>query len=571
MKKDKKTKAVKATTAATKKEKKLVTMESSGILGFCYRSPAVVKFMLPVTHYVVVFVSETGVVTNPLNTIAESGARTVVFMHKSLAGMRTFIKRCLESSTGARTRDLKAAHHIVFDVLDQLTRYPEIKLMDLKAKSQADWQVQKTYPEQIIRYFDEHGVGINADAITRLTDPVVGIDAEDMIHTDKKVKDVDRQDKVKSMLHVIQDLQAKNADKRNQIQRLICGFVSGQFIDGGHKTTTKTLRVCRDPDLNRTQAEATLILTKKDKTGLDRSLELLAEQFRGIGLPLRRPALEKIKCIVSGGEYVALMRALLLIQQYRYAPDQACARTGANVCAVALVRREVFDESTDTLPSSRDAVRHRLGAVTLVKRTQAQTVPDIMFADPVLRVWNRYRKAVEVPEPVPTPEPKQEQAPAMKAKKVGVAKPVKDTLTNINKHDASFRDSVLDDDVVAGASDSTPSESIGDALTEDSAFDNTKVKKEPANPSARKTIPAGTYSLTDIVRACNLCDPGLTDMAVLSMSRTPVSFSGARFVKKIKNKKTNKTVSVVAYELGAGKRYRLRWRGTLYRILAAAA
>jgi hypothetical protein len=452
-------------------------------------------------------------------------------------------------------------------VLDQLTRYPEIKIMDLKARSQADWQVQKTYPEQIIRYFDERGTGISTDAITRLTDPVVGIDAEDMIHTDKKVRDADRQEKVRSMLHVIQDLQAKNADKRNQIQRLICGFVSGQFIDDKHKTTKKTLRVCRDTDSNRTQAEATLILTKKDTTGLDRSLELLSEQFRGIGLPLRRPALEKIKGIVSGGEYVALMRALLLIQQFRYAPDQACARTGANVCAVALIRREVFTDHATTLPTARDAIRHRLGAVTLVKRTQAQTVPDIVFADPMLRVWNRYRKAIELPEPEIVPEPKPDTAP--KSKKVGVVKPIKDTLSHINKHDTNLQDAVLDDDFVTDTG-SEISESLGDAMLDTvDVPDNIKVKKEPANPSAKKTIPAGTYTLTDIVRACNLCDPGLSDIAVLSMSRTQVSFSGTRFVKKLKNKKTKKTTTVVVYELVAGKRFRLRWRGTLYRILAA--
>lgn len=281
------------------KPKKATVAAPSGVLGFCYRSPAVVKFMLPTQTHGIVNVDERGTVTTPLSEIAKFSEtrRTIVFMHKSLPGFRVFVARFKESSNKS---DLRRAHHIVFDTHDQLSRYPEIEIMDMKGQTQADWQVQKTYPELIAKKFEEHGTGIRQQFIDVITDHLLGADPEDMIHTDKKVKDSERQEKAKSMLHVIQDLQAKNADKRNAISRLVCGFVAGQFLDENHVVIEKPVRVCKDVD--RCVVPARLISAKSDKTAFERSLEMLAARFRDLGLPLRRPALEKIGNLVNKRE-----------------------------------------------------------------------------------------------------------------------------------------------------------------------------------------------------------------------------------------------------------------------------
>ena len=497
-----------------KKPKKSMSVAPSGVLGFCYRSPAVVKFMLPTQTHGIVNVDERGTVTTPLSEIAKFSEtrRTIVFMHKSLAGFRVFVTRMSE---GSNKSDLRLAHHIVFDTHDQLSRYAEIEIMDLKGHSQADWQVQKTYPELIAKKFEEHGPGIRKQFVDVITDHLLGADPEDMIHTDKKVKDSERQEKAKSMLHVIQDLQAKNADKRNAISRLVCGFVAGQFIDENHVVIEKPIRVCKDAD--RCVVPARLISAKKDKLAFERSLGILAERFKELGLPLRRPALEKIGNLVNKREYIATMRALLLVEKYGYSPDQASARTGANICAVSLIRREVFTETATLnardISKVKDDNRHTLGAVTLVKRTQAQANFDVVFRNPELRVWNKFKKALDIPE---------------------------DALP------ATVREAIVEEKT--SAPEQAPEL---EAATE-------KVK----NKSPRKTIRAGTYSLTDVIVACHLADPSSNPMAILSMSKQAVTFTATRFRVKKKNSKTHEVV----YKLEAGQKHRLRWRGTLYRV-----
>lgn len=413
------TKPVKKT--KDKAAKKAASVAASGVLGFCYRSPAVVKFMLPAQTHGIINVDERGTITTPPTEIAKFSEtnRVIVFMHKSLSGFRAFVTRTVNNKA-----DIRKAHHIVFDTHDQLSRYAEIEIMDLKGQAQADWQVQKTYPELIAKKFEEHGPGIKQAFVDVITDHLLGADPEDMIHTDKKVKDSERQEKAKSMLHVIQDLQAKNADKRNAISRLICGFVAGQFIDENHKVIEKPVRVCKDID--RCVVPARLISAKKDDTAFERSLEMLASRFRDLGLPLRRPALEKIGNLVNKREYVATMRALLLIDKYGYSPDQASARTGANICAVALIRREVFVESavlnSRDISKVKDENRHSLGAVTLVKRSQAQANYDVVFKNPELRVWNKFKKSLDIPE--------EALPPAVIAASKEIAKPSEDGAEN---------------------------------------------------------------------------------------------------------------------------------------------
>jgi hypothetical protein len=313
--------------------------------------------------------------------------------------------------------------------------------------------------------------------------------------------------------------------------------------------------------------------------------------------------------LVSGGEYVGLMRALLLIQRYGLAPDQACARTGANVCAVALVRREVF--APNTVIRASDDNRHVYGAVTLVKHAQAQnTKHDVVFNNPVLRVWNRFRKKIEVVGHATASDTVPARVPNRGDSDVVIA-----------KHDAKMSDSVLDTSAVDADSEITESEAdaFSDGITDKYAGiggdpataaramrvakktmkkkTKTKVKhtsgvaskstdatttivkitkpkkstkptkpvREVKNPAPRKEIVAGTYNLTDIIVACRLADAGATPMAILSMSKTATTFSAPRFA--IKRKGTNgKTVTEIAYKLAAGEKHKLRWRGTLYRV-----
>lgn len=507
-------------TTTTKKYNKtktptgIVPAGESGVVGFCFRSPNVVRFMLPVTKYVLINVDQRGSVTTPLDTIAGAGKREVVFMHHALAGFQAYTIRCMESSNG--NKDILHAHHIVFDTQEQLAHFPEIKVVDDQLQGKADWQVQKTYAERLQKIFAEHR-GIDPRFVTTILTADKAYDPEDLIHTDEKMKESERKEKSQSLLHVIQDLQSKNADKRNQIQRLVCGFITGQFIDDQHKLITREFNVSRNGDY--AAVKANLISTKHDRDGIKRSLALLAAKFKEIDLVLRQPALDKILHVIASREYVVLMRALLLMQQYKLTVDQASARTGANVCAVALLKREVFTTAQDrvdlTNPSST------IGAVTLVKRAQAQTVSEFIFTNPVLRIWNKYRKVIEVP--------KQE---------VDVV-PV---------------DSVQIDDFQNNAP--TP---INDCATNTMPLPKLEVTTGKQKPIAKKTIPPGTYSITDVVVACHLANPNDSAVAILSMSKTSVTFTAPRF--KIKGK--------IVYKLKAGQKFRLHWRSQEYKVRIA--
>lgn len=502
-------------TRKTKTSAGIVPAGESGVVGFCFRSPNVVRFMLPVTKYVLINVDQRGSITTPLDTLAGAGKRELVFMHHALAGFQAFTIRCMESSKG--NKDILHAHHIVFDTQEQLAHFPEIKVIDDQLQGKADWQIQKAYAERVQKIFAEHH-GTDPRFVTTVLAADKAYDPEDLIHTDEKMKESERREKSQSLLHVIQDLQSKNADKRNQIQRLVCGFITGQFIDEQHKLITREFNVSRSGEYG--AVKANLISTKHDHDGIKRSLALLAAKFREIDLVLRQPALDKILHVISSQEYVVLMRALLLIQQYKLTPDQASARTGANVCAVALLKREVFTSERDRV-SIADAT-HAVGAVTLVKRAQVQTASEFVFVNPVLRVWNRYRKAIEViVEPITSTSTSLDTAPSDTVESIETDKHEVELLTDLHK-------------IAEG-------------------------KISTAKPTAKKTIPPGTYSITDVVAACHLANPNDSAVAILSMSKTAVTFTAPRF--KVKGK--------IVYKLKAGQKFRLHWRSQEYKVKIA--
>lgn len=498
----------------------VVMAGESGVVGFCFRSPNVVRFMLPVTKYALINVDQRGSITTPLDTIAGAGKRELVFMHRALSGFQAFTIRCMESSNG--NKDILHAHHIVFDTQEQLARFPEIKIVDDQLQGKADWQIQKTYAERVQKIFTEHA-GTDARFVATVINADKSYDPEDLIHTDEKMKEAERKEKSQSLLHVIQDLQSKNADKRNQIQRLVCGFIAGQFIDAQHKLISREFNVSRNGEYG--TVKANLISTKHDHDGIKRSLALLASKFREIDLVLRQPALDKISHVLNSQEYVVLMRALLLLLQYKLTPDQASARTGANVCAVALLKREVFTAEQDRINIADTA--HAVGAVTLVKRAQVQTASELVFVNPVLRIWNRYRKAIEVLEPAISTATSAIVAP------VPTSVPVAHTI-GMDETTATTKAALLVD-----------LHKISDGVT-----------SATNKPTAKKTIPPGVYSITDVVAACHLANPNDSAIAILSMSKTAVTFTAPRF--KVKGK--------IVYKLKVGQKYRLHWRSMEYRV-----
>lgn len=521
----------------TQKQTEVIAAGESGVVGFCFRSPNVVRFMFPVTKYVLINVDERGSITTPLNVLANVGKREVVFMYRALTGLQAFVTKCNESSNGSK--DITHAHHIVFDTPEQLARFPEIQIIDDQMQGKADWQVQKAYSERVQKIFSEY-TGIDSRFVTTLASTDKLHDPEDLIHTDEKMKEAERKEKSQSLLHVIQDLQSKNADKRNQIQRLVCGFITGQFIDAEHKIITREFNVSRGGEY--APVQATLISTKHDKDGIKRSLALLATKFREIDLTLRQPALDKIAHILSSREYVVLMRALLLMQQYKLTADQASARTGANVCAVALIKREVFTNEQDRINLASSAVGKNVGAVTLVKRAQVQTASEFVFVNPVLRMWNRYRKDIEV---VPTTAAATSATAATTV--VTTEAPVLQDNNNNNTGDTLKTNPAEHDN-----------EQLKHTLQEITTRSES-AKQITKQVVAKKTIAPGTYSLTDVVVACHLANPNDSAVAILSMSKTAVTFTAPRF--KVKGK--------LVYKLKAGKKFRLHWRGQEYRVRIA--
>lgn len=301
------------------------------ILGFAFKSPEVVKFLIPAHSYAVCLVPSN---TRP-QIISEAlagftrmpvASRKRVYLYKSVSGLLT----CLKNNWVDASTD----YHIVFDALSILSTKTCVKIIDVDVQKDATWQLKKTLSNVVSKSLETLRPGVDAEDIKVLQE--TQIFPEDLIHTDKKSNDLEKSNKTKSLLHVIQDLQSKNADKRNAIAFWICAGYAGALLDTQHVVASKqmdTTKWSTQPIRVRTYAE------KSDKTARQRIAETMRNGLMQYGFEIKKSSLAKVMDLIGGYEYKHIMRALCLMQELKYTSEKASNATGANVSAVALIWR----------------------------------------------------------------------------------------------------------------------------------------------------------------------------------------------------------------------------------------
>jgi ribosomal protein L18E len=305
------------------------------LLGFAFRSPEVIKFLIPAAQYHVLVVPDKPsefAATVPTFMKQANGGRKRVYLHKSLIAMVTlFREKKLNPDTD---------YHIVFDAYSVLIRYPCIKILDVESRDAETWQLRNTIPSLVDKILGSAKPGISVPdqncILERLIQP------EDLITTDKRVDEAERLEKVRSFLHVIQDIQAKNAEKRNVISFWITAFYAGVLVDSKHVLKQKTVPVNR---YTPTPIKATVYVEKSDKLARDRMLSSLTEHLRRDGFELRKHSLAKLGGLIGNPEHVTTLRALLLMQELNWTPERAAHQTGANISALALIQRSLNDRT----------------------------------------------------------------------------------------------------------------------------------------------------------------------------------------------------------------------------------
>ena len=348
------------------------------VLGFAFRSPEVVKFLVPQAQYNVLVVPDKASefsATVPLFQKRACGGRKRVYLHKSLKAMVTcFNEKRLDPSTD---------YHMVFDAYSVLTRYPCIKLLDVESRDAMTWHLRNTIPSLVDKALSAMKPGISEPDQKCFGERI--IQPEDLITTDKRVDEVERLEKVRSFLHVIQDIQAKNADKRDLISFWICAFYAGALVDSEHVLKQKTVPVNR---YTPTPVPATVYVEKVDKTARERMLTTLTMRLRDQGFELRRHSQTKLADLIGGHEHVTVLRALLLMRELNWPAERAAHGTGANISALALIWRSLNDRT----------YTHSLAVVNQAHLHQSITVPGKVFkavADQVQKQKKKKKKAHE--------------------------------------------------------------------------------------------------------------------------------------------------------------------------------
>lgn len=309
------------------------------IYGFAFKSPDVVRFLIPASSYAVCIVpspTKPHVINDALKVFASMpiGQRKRVYMYKSIQALLTCVRN--------KWVDIDAHYHIVFDALSLLNTKPCVKVLDIEFQKDATWQLKKTLSGLLVKTLETCRLGIDANDLSCLQETTVF--PEDMIHTDKKSSDQEKQNKTKSFLHVIQDLQSKNADKRNAIAFWICAGYAGVLLDKQHVVkSTEIVAKWTPRNIN--------VLTfsdKRDPTARQRIADKIKSALMQYGFEIKKSSLAKVMGMIGGYEYKYIMRALLLMQECKYSAEKASNETGANVSAVSLIWRYLRDESNVT-------------------------------------------------------------------------------------------------------------------------------------------------------------------------------------------------------------------------------
>ena len=330
------------------------------ITGFAFRSPEVVRFLINASKYnVCVVPSMEGAKPTAVDSVLAEFARKPntgrkrVYLHKSVSSLLScFAKKKLDPGTD---------YHFVFDALSILNTKPCVRIIDIETKDAANWQLKRTLPSQINKILETMKVGIDDADIKCLSEHIVF--PEDLIHTDKKVGDNEKQSKNKSFLHIIQDIQSKNADKREAIEFWICAFYAGTLRDTNHRTATTSIKArwTEQSDIN-----VTVYKEKVDKTARERMANAMREGLLSCGFELKKGLITKIMSQIGVQEHINIMRGLFLIQEKKYTPEKASYSTGANISALALIARCLWDRSHHAKPAVKYA--HLLKGIALPKK-----------------------------------------------------------------------------------------------------------------------------------------------------------------------------------------------------------
>lgn len=306
------------------------------IVGFCFRSPEVVKFLVPATKYSVCIVPDKPIMFEqvvPLFRKQPIGSRKRVYMHKSLASMVMYFNKNMMDSA----KDL----HVVFDAFSTLSTRPCVKILDVDTKTDETWQLKKTIPLLLEKVLGGLREGVAKDDLECLRERTVL--PEDLITTDRKVDDVEKQNKVRSFLHVLQDIQAKNADKRDIIGFWMSAFYVGAVTDKDHVIQTKkiTSKWTEGRELPcRVYAE------KNDKLARQRMMAFCVSKLKEQSFELKKHSQNKMLELLGTPEHITVMRALCLMENLKWAPEKSAHHTGANISALALIHRTLNDRSS---------------------------------------------------------------------------------------------------------------------------------------------------------------------------------------------------------------------------------
>lgn len=309
------------------------------IQGFAFKSPDVVRFLVPASSYAVCIVpsaTKPNVISDALKAFASTpiGSRKRVFMYKSVQALLTCVRN--------KWVDVNAHYHVVFDALSVLSTKTCVKILDVETQKDATWQLKKTLSSLVTKALETCKPGIDESDLKCLQE--AHIFPEDMIHTDKKSSDQEKQNKTKSFLHVIQDLQSKNADKRNAIAFWICAGYAGVLLDKMHviKSTEVSAKWTPRGIAVKTFSE------KKDPNARQRIADKIKSALMQYGFEIKKSSLAKVMGLIGGYEYKYIMRALFLMQECKYSAEKASNETGANVSAVSLIWRYLRDETQVT-------------------------------------------------------------------------------------------------------------------------------------------------------------------------------------------------------------------------------
>lgn len=316
------------------------------IPGFCFRSPDVIKFLVPAHKYSVCVVPDRER-DQALATFDKQahGNRTRVYIHRSLSALN----QCLNNQIHNKLTCIGI--HVVCDAYSVLSRRPCVEILDIETKKQATWQLRKTgLPSLLEKVLDRTQPGVTETDRKCLTE--TSALPEDLVVTDKPTNDAGKHAKTRSFLNVLQQLQAKHADKRDWICFWVCAFYAGMLIDPKHKLKHKHVQ---GKWSEQKPVPVTTYAEKDDVDACQRMLETVRVKLKERGYELKRSQAQKLVDVLDQNEYVYVMRALLLVREQKLTPEQAVYRTGADVSTTTLLCRTLFQVNSASDPAHAQA------------------------------------------------------------------------------------------------------------------------------------------------------------------------------------------------------------------------